>query len=140
MRLIGVAGAIIAIELIAGLMEWLLMPASSCRNSLGSLALIVVGIGALIFGLTSAGTWWQGLIGRRILGAGQRRLEGLRETNPSRTSRIDAIGKLFGGTQLTESIWNHPWLTGLVGGGFGVIVFGGLFIVGAWIQPNTCGS
>ena len=131
---------VIVIELIAGVVEWLLMPASTCRLSLGSSAIVVVGFGIVMFGVTAAGIFWRRFVGRRIELQGQRSLESLRTRDPSRAVRVDRLTDRFSRvTRFVDSIWNHPWITALFGAGMFVVVFGALLLIGTALEANSCG-
>jgi len=133
--------AVVIVEVIAGLGEWLVMPASTCRGSLGNSAIVVVAFGVVMFSLTAAGTFWRRFIGRRMETLGQRRLEGLRTTNAPAARRVDSLVARFSwATRLTQSMWINPWLTALIAAGLLVAIFGALIVVGAALEPNSCGS
>lgn len=135
-----VLGGLLVTEVLVGIGERILMPASSCRGNLGNSALIVVAIGVVIFTVTAAGTFWQRFLGRRIQRHGERTFQGLRATNPAVAPKVNARAtKFFAGTRLTESMWNHPWLTALVAGAFAAVLFGAVIVVGTFTQPSTCG-
>jgi len=52
--------AVFVLDAVAAAIVWSAMPeGASCRRSLGSTAATVVGIGVVVFGVTSLGVWWQ---------------------------------------------------------------------------------
>ncbi len=139
--LVAALAGVIAIELFAGVVEWLVMPASTCRNSLGTSAIAVFSFGLVMFAFTFAGTFWRRFVERRIERHGQRRVEALRTTAPSAAARSDGlVGRFSVFNRLTGSIWNHPWLTALIAAGLFIVLFGAFVLIGAALEPNSCGS
>jgi hypothetical protein len=135
-----VLGGILVAEVVVGLGDRILMPASACRSNLGASALLVVGIGVLIFALTAAGTFWQRFLGRGIQRHGEHSIQVLRATNPEVAAKVNArVSRFTAGTRLTESMWKHPWLWALLAAAFAAALFGAVILFGTVTQPGTCG-
>jgi hypothetical protein len=135
-----VLGGLLVSELIVGVGERMLMPESPCRSNLGGSALVVLVIGVLTFVFVALGTFWQRFLGRRMQGHAKRTFQHLREANPAVAERVAARATKFSaGTRLTESMWNHPWLTASVAAAFAVVLFGAVIVLGTLTQAGTCG-
>jgi len=106
--------------------------------------MVLVAIGLLMLVITALGTMWRAFVGRRLQRYGATRLDRLRASSPAAAKRVDQIEfRLFVRLPrlrtLGDAMVTHPWLTGLSAGLSAIVIFGAIFAIGGWLEPNSCG-
>ena len=142
--LVIILAVVAVIETVLLAVESLLIPTATCSRSLGSNLMVLVAIGLLMLVITALGTMWRAFVGRRLQRYGATRLDRLRASSPAAAKRVDQIEfRLFVRLPrlrtLGDAMVTHPWLTGLSAGLSAIVIFGAIFAIGGWLEPNSCG-
>jgi len=139
-RLLVVMFAIVIGELLAGgVGQWVVLAPSTCRGAYSNSIAAAAAIGVVMFVITSLGTMWRGFLGRRMERRLSRGTEQLRARDAAAIGRVDRLTNRLGRwIAFSNSMWSHPWLTGVVGGLSGVVFFLGLFTLFGLTSPDSC--